>query len=122
MIYIINIKDNIYKYGVTANIKKRLYGHKKKLDYNYPVKCWDAKNRSISKAIEDDIKLYMKHNKLSKIYNKETEVFESDNIYNILTTFNKYVEKHINEYQKQFVDEKMKQQSDMIKDKISRQS
>ena len=63
VLYLIHVKDKIYKFGVTGDITKRFIQHKTALKFDYVVKCWECINRTISKKIEDAIKIYAKYNK-----------------------------------------------------------
>jgi phage anti-repressor protein len=118
VLYLIHIKDNFYKFGVTANILKRLRNHKVNLDYDYVIKCWDLINRTISKKVEDSIKLYAKHEKINATYNTETEVIEVANIDNIVKVINVYVDKNTAEYRKLFYDAKIAQKNELNKNKL----
>ncbi len=109
VIYLIHVKDNLYKFGVTQNIIKRLKTHKTFFKYDYVVKCWMAVNRTIGKRIEDHIKMYMKEHKFKYNYENSTEIFETINIDPIIDVINKYVKDHVQEYNKQFNDAKLQQ-------------
>ena len=52
-VYIINIKDNIYKFGYSSHIFKRLQTHKTNLNYLKIIKIYDFNN--INKAINSII-------------------------------------------------------------------
>ncbi|CAH6421817.1 Hypothetical protein KVN_LOCUS505 [uncultured virus] len=114
VMYLINIKDDINKYGITRDIQKRLRQHKHLLKYNYVVKCWETINRTISKKIEDDIKLFMNHCGYNFSYDNETELFKMDNLENIIKIFDKYVNKHIQEHRKQYQDESLTQKLELV--------
>lgn len=46
-IYILHIRDNLYKFGKTSHLKNRLTIHKKKLQYINIVKIYICKNMNI---------------------------------------------------------------------------
>ena len=62
-VYIIHIKDDIYKYGNTSHLFKRLQAHKTNFDYKKIIKIYEMKN------INDAIKLEKKIIKLTKSLN-----------------------------------------------------
>lgn len=118
VVYLICIMGEIYKFGVTQNILKRLKTHKDNLNYVYVLKCWNSINRTVSKKIEDCIKLYIRHAKIDHRHNNETEVFKTDNINSVIEVINKYVEKYTKEYNDQFKNAKLEQKNELIKNKL----
>lgn len=118
VLYLIHVKDNIYKYGITANISKRLKDHERILKYKYVVKCWDCTNRTIAKKVEDIIKKYMKINKLNSIYENQTEIFKIDNINELIIIFDKYVNNETTEWNKILIDAQLQQEKDLVQEKI----
>jgi prophage antirepressor-like protein len=62
-VYVIHIKDDIYKYGNTSHLFKRLQTHKTNFDYIKIIKIYEMKN------INDAIKLEKKIIKLTKSLN-----------------------------------------------------
>ena len=115
VLYLIYIKDKTYKFGITDNLYKRLSRHRKDLNYKYVIKCWDCTNRTVSKKVENDIKRYLRTNKLKSVYKNLTEVLETDNINNIVKIFDQYVTRHITEYENQFKDKRLEQQLEILK-------
>jgi len=91
VLYLICITKDLYKFGITHKIDKRLSTHKHLIGYDYVIKCWDCFNRSITKEVEDDIKRFIKFHKINRIYKGQTEVFEHNDINAILLQFDKYV-------------------------------
>ncbi len=118
VLYIINIIDNLYKFGITNNIYRRLKNHEGKFKYQYVVKCWDCTNRTVSRKIENDIKKYIRINKLQRTYNKATEVLEIDEILCILEVFNQYVDIHNAEYENKFINKRLEQECNIVKSQI----
>ena len=51
-----------------------------------------TQNRTVSKNIEDVIKLYTKHQKINSTYN-ETKVIEVSNIDNVIRVIDSYADK-----------------------------
>ena len=62
-VYVIHIKDDIYKYGNTSHLFKRLQAHKTNFNYKKIIKIYEMKN------INDAIKLEKKIMKLTKSLN-----------------------------------------------------
>lgn len=118
VLYLISIKDDIYKFGITADIVKRLRAHKENFNYQYVIKCWDCINRSISKNIEDAFKLYAKHGKIDHKLNNEKEIIKTNNIDLIIQVINKYVEKYVKEHKDKFKSSRLEQKNELIKNKI----
>lgn len=118
VLYLINVENDMYKFGITSNLHKRLNNHKNNLHYSHVIKCWDCVNRTVSKQIENDIKKYIKYNKLNKIYKKQTEIIQTDSVYSIVDTFNIYVDKHIIEYNNKFKNIQLEQELNIINAKI----
>ena len=91
-VYIINIKNNIYKYGYSSHIFRRLKDHKSNLKYTKIIKIYSLNN------INDAIKLEMKIKKLVYLlninitYNNHIEIFEIDdsNLKSIIDKINKF--------------------------------
>ena len=77
-LYLIHIKDNIYKYGITRKIKDRMNRHKKDLDYNIELKIWEVKERE---TVENMIGNLLTQWNIKIEYQKKTECFQtSDDI------------------------------------------
>ena len=76
--YILHIRDNIYKYGNTSHIIKRLQAHKTNLNYNKIVKIYKFDNMNLSKEMENKIKKFVKSININIQYGKHIEFFEID--------------------------------------------
>jgi predicted GIY-YIG superfamily endonuclease len=100
VLYLIHVKDNIYKFGITYDINRRLTRHKADLKYDYVIKCWDCRNRTVSKGVEDSIKLYAKINKLKKVYMNHSETIETNNVDKFVKVIDDYVQIGLKEYRK----------------------
>ena len=85
-VYIINIKDDIYKYGRTSNIFKRLQAHKTNLKYKKVIKIYELNNINNSEKLEKKIKQLVKDLNINITYNNHIEIFQIDNnnLYNII--------------------------------------
>ena len=95
-VYILHIKDNIYKYGKTSDIQDRFYRHKQNLEYMNIEKIYVLNSINEINALEDDIKEFTKMNKINIYYNNGIEYFEC----NTLFTINKIIENIDNIYKK----------------------
>jgi prophage antirepressor-like protein len=78
-VYIIHIKDNIYKYGNTSHLFKRLQAHKTNLKYNKIIKIYDMNNMNDSRRLENKIKKLVKTLNINIIYNNHIEIFQVNN-------------------------------------------
>ena len=91
-VYIIHIIDNIYKYGYSSNITKRLQHHKNTLNYTKIIKIYEMESINQIVNLEKKIKNLVYSLNINRvIYTeliKEThvEIFEidNDNLYNII--------------------------------------
>jgi phage anti-repressor protein/predicted GIY-YIG superfamily endonuclease len=109
VLYLIYVKDNLYKFGVTRDIQRRLNEHERYLEYKHIVKIWDCKNNSISKKAEQRIKDYSKMNKINDKYKGFTELIKSSDIFNIVKVIDVFVSEEIEEYEKQFINKELEQ-------------
>ena len=117
IVYLIYIKDTIYKFGITKNIIKRIANHNRLLKHKYIVKLWDCLNGTISKNVEDDIKQYLKANNLNCSYEGQTEIINTNNIEKIIKIFDNYVVHRVSEYKELYNDRKIEQQL-ILMDKV----
>ena len=78
-VYIIHIKYNIYKYGNTSHLFKRLQTHKTNLKYNKIIKIYDMNNMNDSRRLENKIKKLVKTLNINIIYNNHIEIFQVNN-------------------------------------------
>ena len=82
-VYILHIKDNIYKYGKSSKIDDRLYKHKQNLEYTNIEKIYVLDNINQTNILESDIKEFTKINKINMYYNNGIEYFESNTHFKI---------------------------------------
>jgi len=84
VVYIIKIRYNIYKYGRSSNIIKRLQNHKKLLEYENIIKIYKMDNINQIINLEKKIKNLVYSLKINKNLNfnndsNQVELFEIDN-------------------------------------------
>ncbi len=106
IVYVINVKNNIYKFGQSYKIDKRLKNHQDKLRFNHIVKLYKVDNRSVALACEDKIKKLAKKIKISSDYNNGLEFFETNTNYNIDSVI-------------QYIDEIVKETNNEYKNKLT---
>ena len=82
-VYIIHIKDNIYKYGNSSHLFKRLQTHKTYLNYKKIIKIYVMNNMNESKQLENKINKLVNTLNINITYycanNNYQEIFETDN-------------------------------------------
>jgi prophage antirepressor-like protein len=89
-VYVIHIKNNIYKYGNTSHLFKRLQSHKTNFNYKKIIKIYEMKNINDAKKLEKKIMNLTKSLNINIIYNlgntNHKEMFEINNkdLYNII--------------------------------------
>ena len=88
-VYIIRIKDSLYKFGITSHLKIRMNNHKKFLDFDEILEVFTLPNLNIALNIENKIKQYAINSKIRKIIeNIGTELFETNENYTIERVIN----------------------------------
>ena len=103
-VYIINIVDNIYKYGYSSNIAKRLQHHNNTLNYNKIIKIYEMKSINQTIELEKKIKKLVYSLNINRVLTNEnskythTEIFEidNDNLYNIVEKINEFFDEILN--------------------------
>jgi len=85
-LYIIHVKDSLYKFGMTIHSYKRMNTHKHNLDYNEIIKIYPMQNSDLVRKVENKIKKYTLNAKIRKILDVGTEFFEINEIYTIERT------------------------------------
>ena len=106
VVYILNVKNNIFKFGQSYKIDTRLKNHQDKLRFNHIVKLYKVDNRSVALACEDKIKKLAKKIKISSDYNNGLEFFETNTNYNIDSVI-------------QYIDEIVKDTNNEYKNKLT---
>jgi prophage antirepressor-like protein len=82
-LYVIHVKDLIYKFGMTTHSYKRMNEHKNNLDYNEIIKIFQMPNSDLVRKVENKIKKYTSNVKIRKILDEGIEFFEVNEIYTI---------------------------------------
>ena len=82
-LYVIHVKDSIYKFGMTTHSYKRMNEHKNNLDYNEIIKIFQMPNSDLVRKVENKIKKYTSNVKIRKILDEGIEFFEVNEIYTI---------------------------------------
>ena len=96
-LYILLVKENIYKFGITDDIKTRYKAQKKGLQFKEVVKIYQIDNFSICRIIENKVKFLVKQLGINVKIDTYCELFETsdevklDNII-YLVDFNNFFE------------------------------
>lgn len=94
-LYILQVINNLYKFGITDDIKRRLSEHKRELKFTDIIKIYELNNFSICKEIENKIKTLVSQLKINKKQDNSIEFFETNNeitLEYILSFINKYID------------------------------
>jgi len=91
-VYILHIKNDIYKFGYSSNLENRLNTHKNKLDYQKKIKFYILNNINEAKQLEKQIKYYLKQNNILISYENQKEIFKTDDIDSIIEKIDKFAE------------------------------
>jgi prophage antirepressor-like protein len=92
-VYIIHIKNNLYKFGKSENVIARLNNHKLKLEYENIIEIYKFSSIELMDKFEVIIKEYTKTKNINRKIDKGIEFFETNDIREILKDFNyKYKE------------------------------
>jgi len=79
-VYILNVIDDIYKYGQSHRLNNRLCQHKKNIDYLNIVRIYEMDSINDILNLEDKIKNLSKELKINTTYNSGIEFFKISNI------------------------------------------
>lgn len=94
-VYLIHIKKNIYKFGMSSDIVNRWNAHYRNFTncgFNPElVKIWDCKSSVNMSNIELCIKRLAKHEKIRIKKFNQTEIIKTDNINHIINKITEYV-------------------------------
>lgn len=110
--YLLNIRDNIYKYGISRDILNRITTHKRELNYEELLKIYTMIDDNKSALLETKIKRLAKQWNIACNYQNKTECFQTNNICKINDIINK-----IEDYR----DEIISQDTDDVQLKIQRE-
>lgn len=114
-IYILHIKDNIYKFGKSSELKDRLNNHKNNLNYIQIIKIYICENMNKMKEVEDSIKKLVKDYKINIIYENHIEIFNTTNEITINKVINE-IDKIFDTINNQSIDDI---KNNILTDKIS---
>lgn len=135
IVYLINVQDNLYKFGQTYKVTKRMEQHVNNLNFNHIVKLYKVDNRSIALACEAKMKSLCKKLKIVSKYNNGKEFFRTNGTYsidNVVQYLDGIVNETNNEYKNKTheivpladvaklseLHEKLKETVDVLADKI----
>jgi len=79
-VYILNVKDDLYKYGQSHRLNNRLNQHKNNIDYINIVRIYEMDSINDILNLEDKIKNLTKEQKINTTYNSGIEFFQISNI------------------------------------------
>jgi len=102
-VYLIHVRDSLYKFGRTRQSLKRMNTHKNNLDYNEIIKIYEFPNLDLAINTENRIKKYTLNSKIRKYLEEGVEFFEINKDYSIeriLKDINLMVENEISIYDK----------------------
>jgi prophage antirepressor-like protein/predicted GIY-YIG superfamily endonuclease len=94
-VYILHIKDGLYKFGVTDDIKRRLADHLRDLKYEDIIKIYRLDNYSLCKDVENKIKSLIRQLNINTKYNGSVEFFETNehvDLKYVLTFVDRYID------------------------------
>ena len=97
--YLFRVKEKIYKYGITKNIKNRFMAHKINkllLSESNIIKIYVLENYNIIMDIENIFFKYLKNNNLNVEYKNGKEFLETNNINSIVNELDNLIFKYNN--------------------------
>lgn len=97
--YLFNVKKNIYKFGITKNIRRRMNEHKNNnllKNVNDITEIFLLDNYNQLMNLENNFKQYIKNNKMNIKLDSYNEIFETSNIKNELEFIKKYIKEQNN--------------------------
>jgi prophage antirepressor-like protein/predicted GIY-YIG superfamily endonuclease len=83
VLYIIKIGNNLFKYGITSNLIKRIEQHINTFKIIDCIKIFVLNTEQECREIETSIRRISKQLKINKTYNSQTEIFEPTECYTI---------------------------------------
>lgn len=102
-VYIIHVKDSLYKFGQTRKSLTRMKTHKNNLKYSEIIKIYEMPSLDIAVNIENKIKKYTLNAKIKKNIEEGIEFFEANKDYpieRILEDINLLIDNEIVTYDK----------------------
>jgi hypothetical protein len=91
-VYILHVKDNIYKFGHTSKLDIRLNTHKNELDYKKKIKFYILDNINQTTQLEKQLKYYFKKYNMLITYENKKEIFQTDDIDSVIKQIDKFAE------------------------------
>jgi prophage antirepressor-like protein len=91
-VYIIKIKDDIYKFGYSSKLDIRLSTHKNKLDYEKKIRIYILDNINQAIKLEKQLKYFFRKNNMLIKYENQKEIFQTDDIDNVIEKIDKFAE------------------------------
>jgi prophage antirepressor-like protein len=82
-VYLIHVKDSLYKFGQTRQSLRRMNEHKKNLSYNEIIKIFEFPTLDLAMNVENRIKKYTMNAKIRKYIEEGVEFFEINKDYSI---------------------------------------
>jgi len=102
-VYLIHVKDSLYKFGRTKQSFRRMSTHKNNLEFNEIIKIFEFPNLDVAVDVENNIKKYTISAKIRKYIEEGIEFFEVNKDYTFDRVFkeiNTIVNSHMSFYEK----------------------
>ena len=102
-VYLIHVKDSLYKFGQTKQSFRRMNDHKKNLLYNHIRQIYELPTLDLALNIEKNIKKYTQRAKIRRYIEQGNEFFEINRDYpieRIIKEINAIVENEMSIYEK----------------------
>lgn len=102
-VYLIHVKDSLYKFGRTKQSFRRMSTHKNNLEFNEIIKIFEFPNLDIAINVENQIKKYTISAKIRKYIEEGIEFFEVNKDYTferVCKEINTIVDSHMSLYEK----------------------
>lgn len=96
IVYVLHVKDNIYKFGTSYEIIKRIKQHVKNLKFNKIIKLYQVDNRSDGLNCETKIKHMVRKLKIHSDFMGGLEFFETNSNYDINLVI-QYIDEIVNQ-------------------------
>ena len=131
-LYVINVKNSLYKFGQSKEIVRRIHDHKKNLNYHHINQIFSFPTLDIALNIETRLKHFTKNAKIRRYIDEGNEFFEVNKKYSIETIINEihkmaedemsiYKNQINNIYQNEIKVSKLESVSNIINLEISKQ-
>jgi prophage antirepressor-like protein/predicted GIY-YIG superfamily endonuclease len=89
VLYIIKIGNNLFKFGISSDLRKRLEQHTNTFKTIECIKVFVLSTEIDCREIETNIRRLTKQLNINKIFNNQTEIFETTDTYTIEFILNK---------------------------------